>query len=384
MPYILTVTIDPPGAGSVQLTPMGDYISPGKVSYAPGTVVTLKAFPAIALGYFDHWEGDASGYDITTTVTMNSNKAVTAVFGVPVPTVQLTTGVVGNGWVAPSEGVFNEGDQIILVAYANEGSVFVSWSGDIAGTTPVPGRPNQLSVVMDRDRHIVAEFELAPVPTYHLSVYVPPWAAGGYVEPGSGDYPANSTVTLRAYPLSGYQFLGWGGDASGTNPTYNLYMDSDKNVEAYFEKVPVPEFAGTISRKELEYDNVSAGIPVSSVPLGASVIVHTWGRNDMSTSQILMFHWLVRDPDGLPVLEDTDKTLFGVPPGGIEERMTPRFDIHKPGTWTVTMELLMDPDNPVVVDRYDGILCGITEVFGGTITRKELEYDSVRGAIPVY
>ena len=122
----------------------------------------------------------------------------------------------------------------------------------------------------------------------------------------------------------------------------------------------------------------------ASVPLGASAIVHTWGRNDMSTSQILMFHWLVSDPDGLPVLEDTDKTLFGVPPGGIEERMTPRFDLDKTGTWTVTIELLMNPDNPVVVDRYDGILCVITEVFAGTITRKELEYDSVRGDIPVY
>lgn len=102
-----------------------------------------------------------------------------------------------------------------------------------------------------------------PVPeTFHLSVFVPPWAAGGYVEPGSGDYPAYSTVRLTAHPLSGYQFTSWGGDASGTSPTYNLYMDSDKYVEAYFEKVPVPEYAGTISRKELEYDHVRSSIPV--------------------------------------------------------------------------------------------------------------------------
>ncbi|GAI72343.1 unnamed protein product, partial [marine sediment metagenome] len=52
----------------------------------------------------------------------------------------------------------------------------------------------------------------APV-TFHLSVNVPSWAAGGHIDPGSGDYPAYSTVTLTAYPLSGYQFLGWGGDA---------------------------------------------------------------------------------------------------------------------------------------------------------------------------
>ena len=98
--------------------------------------------------------------------------------------------------------------------------------------------------------------------TYHLDIFVPPWAAGGYVDPGSGDYEAYSTTTLTAHPLSGYKFTGWGGDASGTSPTYDLYMDSDKYVEAYFEPVPVPEYKGTISKKELEYDETRSTIPV--------------------------------------------------------------------------------------------------------------------------
>ncbi|MBA7712906.1 hypothetical protein ES703_121899 [subsurface metagenome] len=80
-----------------------------------------------------------------------------------------------------------------------------------------------------------------PPEAYHLDIYVPAWAYGGYIEPGSGDYPAHSMVTLKAHPFSGYKFTAWGVDASGTDPTYNLYMDSDKYVEAYFEKVPVPE-----------------------------------------------------------------------------------------------------------------------------------------------
>ncbi|GAI70343.1 unnamed protein product [marine sediment metagenome] len=101
-----------------------------------------------------------------------------------------------------------------------------------------------------------------PPTTYHLSVFVPTWAYGGYVEPGSGDYPADSTVKLTAYPLSGYQFLSWGVDASGTSPTYDLLMDGDKYVEAYFEKVPVPEYKGKISKKELEYDETRRIIPV--------------------------------------------------------------------------------------------------------------------------
>ena len=98
--------------------------------------------------------------------------------------------------------------------------------------------------------------------TFHLSVFVPSWAAGGYIDPGSGEYPAYSTVKLTAHPLSGYQFTGWGGDASGTSLTYNLYMNSDKNVEAYFEPVTVEEFVGTIITKELEYNESRGNIPV--------------------------------------------------------------------------------------------------------------------------
>lgn len=101
-----------------------------------------------------------------------------------------------------------------------------------------------------------------PEATYHLDVFIPSWAYGGYVDPGSGDYPAYSTVKLTAHPLSGYQFVSWGRDASGTSPTYNLYMNSDKDVEAYFEKVPVEEFAGSIAKKELEYDETRGNIPV--------------------------------------------------------------------------------------------------------------------------
>jgi hypothetical protein len=116
--------------------------------------------------------------------------------------------------------------------------------------------------VYDSSDSEVVTVEEPVEPTFHLDVHVPSWAAGGYVEPGSGDYEAYSTVRLTAHPLSGYQFTGWGGDASGTSTTYDLYMNSDKYVEAYFEPVPVPEYKGSISKKELEYDETRSNIPV--------------------------------------------------------------------------------------------------------------------------
>lgn len=53
--------------------------SPNQPTYLAGTVVTLSAEPATNW-IFDHWTGDASGTTAITTVTMDRNKTVTAVF----------------------------------------------------------------------------------------------------------------------------------------------------------------------------------------------------------------------------------------------------------------------------------------------------------------
>jgi len=46
-------------------------------------------------------------------------------------------------------------------------------------------------------------------------------------------------VDLTATAATGYQFVNWTGDASGTNPSTSVTMDSDKTVTANFEKDPV-------------------------------------------------------------------------------------------------------------------------------------------------
>ena len=68
--YTLTININPSGAGS---------ISPSGGEYESGVQVTLTASPAS--GYtFDHWSGGASGTTSTITITMDSDKSLTANF----------------------------------------------------------------------------------------------------------------------------------------------------------------------------------------------------------------------------------------------------------------------------------------------------------------
>lgn len=81
---------------------------------------------------------------------------------------------------------------------------------------------------------------------YTLDVVVEPPEAG-YVTrvPVDIEYVSGTRVTLTANAYSGYQFVEWSGDASGTSPTVYIIMDSNKVVVASFVLVPTePEFQG--------------------------------------------------------------------------------------------------------------------------------------------
>lgn len=122
----------------------------------------------------------------------------------------------------------------------------------------------------------------------------------------------------------------------------------------------------------------------SSVAIGTRGLVHVWGRNDMATTQKMGISWVVRDPDNI-IRESysTWELAPNTPAGKEHEFIGGRFDINKVGDWRIAIGLFMNPDNPVQVDSYSGLLCRVTEDYAGTISRMELEYDSARGAIPV-
>jgi len=108
--YTLTVNINPPGAGSV--TPSGG-------SYTSGTVVTLTETP-IASYKFVNWSGDATGSGSSVTVTMNSNKTVTANFAINYYTVTASAGTGGS--ISPSGAItVNYGSSKSFTITANAG-----------------------------------------------------------------------------------------------------------------------------------------------------------------------------------------------------------------------------------------------------------------------
>lgn len=201
--------------------------APDLPNYNHGSSVELTATPAAGF-VFSSWSGDATGTTNPLTVTMNSNKVITANFtAIPTTTFTLTVNAV-NGTVAknPNQPNYVSGTAVILTATPAAGFVFTSWTGDATGTT------NPLTVNMNSDKVITANFTAIPVNSFTLTVN----AVNGSVSknPNQATYTSGSTVILTATPATGYVFTSWSGDATGSVNPLTVTMNANKNITANF------------------------------------------------------------------------------------------------------------------------------------------------------
>lgn len=133
--------------------------APDQATYSHGSNVVLTATPAA--GYvFSSWSGDATGTANPLSVSMTSNKTITAIFtAIPANQYTLTVNAV-NGSVAKvaDQPTYTNGSIVVLTATPAAGYTFSSWSGDATGSV------NPLSVTMNANKNITANFTpLAPV-----------------------------------------------------------------------------------------------------------------------------------------------------------------------------------------------------------------------------
>ena len=146
-PTYYTLSTSTSGSGSISVSPSGG-------SYLSGTTVTLTA--TASSGYeFTGWSGDLSGSSNPATITMNSNKSVTAIF-TEIGTTQytLSTSTNGSGSISlnPSGGVYDQGTVVTLTANASSGYEFSGWSGALSGTN------NPASLTMNSNLSVTATF----------------------------------------------------------------------------------------------------------------------------------------------------------------------------------------------------------------------------------
>ncbi len=226
--YTLTINVSPQGSGVVYLNPSGGV-------YTAGTQVTLTA--TANSGYvFSSWSGDLTGTTNHTTITMNSNKSVTANFtqsggsSIPIYTLTINVTPFGGGSVNlnPIGGYYQEGTTVTITAIPNSNYNFNSWSGDLTG------QQNPSTIVMNGNKNITAHFIQNGI-TYDVIVIVyPPDAGFVTLNPTGGKYPKNTEVTLIAHPYNGYEFLSWSQDITSTSSVITILVNSNKTVQANF------------------------------------------------------------------------------------------------------------------------------------------------------
>ncbi|WP_299159012.1 choice-of-anchor Q domain-containing protein [uncultured Tenacibaculum sp.] len=80
------------------------------------------------------------------------------------------------------------------------------------------------------------EFDPALVIQYNLTINKT--GSGSVVPNGTSTHNNGDVVTLIATPISGWNFAGWSGDASGTTNPLQVTMNADKNITATFNSAP--------------------------------------------------------------------------------------------------------------------------------------------------
>ena len=204
--------------------------NPASSPYLSNSIVTLTATPS-GNWLFDHWTGDASGSQNPLSLTINGPHNVQAVF-LPIPTYALQTSVTGSGSISvdPPTGPYLSNSVVTLTANGSLDWPFDHWTGDASGSL------NPLSVTMNGPRNVQAVF----IRNYPITVSTLGGGSitvnGSVIAPATY-YPTGTLVTLAATPIIGWSFLGWQGDASGTNNPLNVAMNQTNNIQAIFGTV---------------------------------------------------------------------------------------------------------------------------------------------------
>lgn len=206
----------------------GGSVNPTGGSYEAFTVVTLTAYPDA--GYeFGGWSGDVTGTVNPVDITMDSDKNVTASFSQVINVYDLSVSIQGQGSTTLTNGSYEEGTSVAYAVTPASGWVL----SDII-INGVSMGPVLQPINMDSDKDVIFVFTEEQTVYYTLVINI---SGNGTVDPPGGDFAEGSQVTLTATPGSGYEFVAWSGDVTGTTETIDVTIDNNKVVTATFQPI---------------------------------------------------------------------------------------------------------------------------------------------------
>jgi len=262
--------------------------NPFKVVYNSGDIVTLTATPNTDYA-FSSWSGDATGSSSTTTVTMNSDKNVTANFIVKLPSTFTLNVTTAHGTVTkdPDLVFYPSGSNVTLTPRANPDYKFDSWGGDASGNA------DPLTVIMNSDKNITANFTLIPIVPLGPGA-VDLGAASNFVilsKAGITDVPTSSvTGDVGTSPISGaYNGL------TCTEVTGKIYSVTAAGPAPCSLEDPI-RLTAAVSAMELAYTDAAGRPTPDHTELGTGNIsgmnlapgLYKWGTNVIIPSDVTL------------------------------------------------------------------------------------------------
>ena len=216
----LTVVANPSEGGSVSTDPAGTVFQAGVE-----VVLTATSNPGWT---FTGWSGDVTSTNNSLTITMDSNKNISANFTQIVYTLSVAIDPLNSGTVTldPPQTTYNYGDVVTLSPTASPGYTFTGWSGATVTDN---------KVTIQGNTSITATFTPVAPDEYTLSVVVNPLGKGSVdIKPLKATYQYGEKVTLTALANPGWTFTGWSGDVISTANPLIITMDGNKNITANF------------------------------------------------------------------------------------------------------------------------------------------------------
>lgn len=218
-----------------------------KAAYAPGNTVKLRARPD-AGWRFVGWAGTVSGAENPFILEIHQNEWIFPVFErIPAepepepepeppaePTYTVRADYTANGTctVDPALAQYAEGSFVKITATPAPGYLFSGWNGT------VQSMQNPLVARVTDHIWVIPVFSKEP----RYTLITEKTGTGGTVRVApdkSGEYAYGDLCTLTATPDPGYEFSGWYGDVSGTQPVLTVSMTRDIAAHPQFTLIPV-------------------------------------------------------------------------------------------------------------------------------------------------
>lgn len=143
----------------------------------------------------------------------------------------------------------------------------------------------------------IKKIHLSVKNTCTLSINVSPLNGGSVtINPNQDIYQMGILVNITAYPFDGYRFSYWNGDFNGSDPTFQVFMDSDKIITAHFTKI-IPYYSVSVTTNPhqggvIVFDPNNETFPlntlvrITAIPDAAYIFLH-WGGDYYSTNSTI-------------------------------------------------------------------------------------------------